>query len=148
MSHPERHIPFSNIPLLMHQKWDTTQLTGINEMVISYIETWLKDAVSPPPGSSEMAYFIWDNEGVLTLMEEYEHDLVRDFVEVFSPVEKVDIFRIAVCKWFGGIVSLRSFSFIHLPTNQLISTAMSTRKRFNTHLSGFTQLISRNGLME
>ncbi|KAK6444547.1 hypothetical protein ACSS6W_007506 [Trichoderma asperelloides] len=103
VSHPERHIPFSNIPLLMHQKWDTTQLTGTNEMVISYIETWLKDAVSPPPGSSEMAYFLWDNAGVLTLMEEYEHDLVRDFVEVFSPVEKVDIFRIAVCKWFGGI---------------------------------------------
>lgn len=75
-------------------------------MILSYIETWLVDAISPPPGSSEMAYFLWDNEGVLTFMEEYEHDLVIDFIEVFSPVEKVDIFRVAVCKWFGGIVSL------------------------------------------
>lgn len=105
-SHPERHIPFSNIPLMMHQKWDTTQLLGTKEMILSYIETWLIDAISPPPGSSEMAYFLWDNEGVLKLMAEYEHDLVSDFVEVFSPVEKVDIFRIVVCKWFGGIVSL------------------------------------------
>lgn len=105
-SRPERHIPYSKIPLLVHQKWDTTKLTGTNEMVLSYIETWLVDAISPPPGCSEMAYFLWDNEGVSTLMQEYEHELMNDFVEVFSPVEKVDIFRIAVCKWFGGIVSL------------------------------------------
>lgn len=97
---------------MMHQKWDTTQLLGTKEMVLSYIETWLIDAISPPPGFSEMAYFLWDNEGVMTLMEEYEHDLASDFVEVFSPVEKVDIFRIAVCKWFGGIVSLWSLQFL------------------------------------
>ena len=52
-----------------------------------------------------MAYFLWDNEGVLDLMEEFENDLTTDFIEVFSPVEKVDIFRIVACKWFGGIVS-------------------------------------------
>lgn len=52
-----------------------------------------------------MAYFLWDNEGVLELMEEYENDQTTDFIEVFSPVEKVDIFRIVACKWFGGIVS-------------------------------------------
>lgn len=53
-----------------------------------------------------MAYFLWDDEGVLALMKEFENDLASDFMEVFSPVEKVDIFRIAACKWFGGIVSL------------------------------------------
>jgi mannosyltransferase OCH1-like enzyme len=91
---------------LIHQKWDTTQLNGTKEMILTYIEQWLLDSISPPPGTSPMAYFLWDDEGVLALMKEFENDLANDFMEVFSPVEKVDIFRIAACKWFGGIVSL------------------------------------------
>lgn len=74
-------------------------------MLLSYMEQWLIDSISPPLGASPMAYFLWDNEGVLALMKEFENDLTSDFIEVFSPVEKVDIFRITVCKWFGGIVS-------------------------------------------
>lgn len=114
----------------MHQKWDTTQLLGIDEMILSYIETWLIDAISPPPGSSEMAYFLWDNQGILTLMEEYEHDLANDFVEVFSPVEKVDIFRVAVCKWFGGIVSLAfTFCYFVCQTVHLLTHGSVRRRR-------------------
>lgn len=52
-----------------------------------------------------MAYFLWDDQGVLSLVKELESPLADDFTNVFSPVEKVDIFRIMVCKWFGGIVS-------------------------------------------
>ncbi|KAL7949483.1 glycosyltransferase family 32 protein [Trichoderma barbatum] len=102
-SHPDRRIPFSNIPLLIHQKWDTTRLNGTKDMVLSYIEQWLVDSISPPAGTNPMAYFLWDNEGVLAVMREFENDWVTDFIEVFSPVEKVDIFRIVACKWFGGI---------------------------------------------
>ncbi|KAH0530857.1 hypothetical protein TsFJ059_005434 [Trichoderma semiorbis] len=102
-SNPERNIPFSNIPLLVHQKWDTTSLNGTKDMIVSYIEDWLVDAISPSSGMSRMAYFLWDNEGVLSLIKEKEKDLTTDFIEVFSPVEKVDIFRIIACKWFGGI---------------------------------------------
>lgn len=74
--------------------------------VVSFIEEWLTDSISPPTGTSPMAYFLWDDEGVLSLIREYENHFVDDFIEVFSSVEKVDIFRVVVCKWFGGIVSL------------------------------------------
>lgn len=90
---------------MVHQKWDTAQLNGTKELILSYVEEWLMYSITPPPGSSPMAYFLWDNEGVLNLMEEYESDFTTDFIEVFSPVEKVDIFRIIACKWFGGIAS-------------------------------------------
>ncbi|KAL7933320.1 glycosyltransferase family 32 protein [Trichoderma chlorosporum] len=102
-ANPERRIPFSNIPLVFHQKWDTTRLNGTKAMILSYIEEWLMASISPPLGASRMAYFLWDNEGVLALIKEHESDLMTDFNEVFSPVEKVDIFRIVACKWFGGI---------------------------------------------
>ncbi|EHK25609.1 glycosyltransferase family 32 protein [Trichoderma virens Gv29-8] len=102
-SNPERRVPFSNIPLLIHQKWDTTRLNGTKDMIVSYIEDWLVASISPPTGSSRMAYFLWDNEGISALVKEYEKDLTADFTEVFSPVEKVDIFRVIACKWFGGI---------------------------------------------
>lgn len=39
------------------------------------------------------------------MINQYEKAFADDFARVFSPVEKVDIFRIIVCKWFGGIVS-------------------------------------------
>lgn len=51
-----------------------------------------------------MAYFLWDDEGVSSLVKEFEKPFLADFEEVFSPVEKVDIFRIIACKWIGGIV--------------------------------------------
>lgn len=51
-----------------------------------------------------MAYFFWGDEGVLNLIKKFEPDFVVDFENMFSKVEQVDIFRILVCKWFGGIV--------------------------------------------
>lgn len=104
-SHPERHIPFSNIPLIVHQKWNTARLNGTDSRIVSFVETWLTHSTLPEEGSSPMAYFLWDDQGVLSLVKELESPLADDFANVFSPVEKVDIFRIMVCKWFGGIVS-------------------------------------------
>lgn len=105
-SHPDRHMPFSTIPLVIHQKWNTARLDGMNARIIAFIEEWLADSISPPLGTSPMAYFLWDDEGVLSLVQKYEQHFLNDFIQVFSPVEKVDIFRVMVCKWFGGIVSL------------------------------------------
>ncbi|EFY95201.1 glycosyl transferase sugar-binding region (DXD) protein [Metarhizium robertsii] len=102
-SHPERHIPFSNIPLIVHQKWNTARLNGTDARIVSFVETWLTHSTLPEEGSSPMAYFLWDDQGVLSLVKELESPLADDFTNVFSPVEKVDIFRIMVCKWFGGI---------------------------------------------
>ncbi|KAG6005991.1 hypothetical protein E4U21_007484 [Claviceps maximensis] len=102
-SHPDRHIPFSNIPLLVHQKWNTARLNGTKEDIVFFVEQWLNNSMAPAPGSSPMAYFLWDDDGVSALVNKYEKDFANDFMQVFSPVEQVDIFRIIVCKWFGGI---------------------------------------------
>lgn len=103
-SHHERNIPLSNIPLLVHQKWNTARLNGTKEEIVLFVEQWLKYSMAPAPESSPMAYFLWDDEGVSALINKYEKDFANDFTELFSPVEQVDIFRIVVCKWFGGIV--------------------------------------------
>ncbi|KAK2595147.1 hypothetical protein QQS21_007107 [Conoideocrella luteorostrata] len=103
-SYPDRYIPFSNIPLFIHQKWNGAQLNDTREDIVSYIEQWLERSIAPTVGSNPMGYFLWDDDGVLALVEKYEKDFADDFVQVFSPVEKVDIFRIIVCKWFGGVV--------------------------------------------
>lgn len=113
-SHPQRHIPFSNIPLFVHQTWKTVRLNSVNAKVLTYIEKWLTYSVSPPSGASPMAYFFWDDKSILSLTGEFEEDFIEGFESIFSPVEKSDIFRILVCKWFGGIVRARSSFLLHL----------------------------------
>lgn len=53
---------------------------------------------------SPMAYFLWDDEGMLLFMQEFEPDFVDSFYSSFTPIERADIFRILVCNHFGGIV--------------------------------------------
>lgn len=48
---------------------------------------------------------MWDDEGVKNLLQKYEHDLSSVFSALPYPVEKADLSRILVLKWFGGIVS-------------------------------------------
>ena len=54
-----------------------------------------------------MAYFFWEDDGVLLLLDEFEPDFVRQFRSLPSNVERADVFRILVLKWFGGIVRPR-----------------------------------------
>jgi mannosyltransferase OCH1-like enzyme len=51
-----------------------------------------------------MAYFMWGDEGMLQLMKAFEPDFVDIFLALPKPVERADIFRIAVCKSIGGVV--------------------------------------------
>lgn len=51
-----------------------------------------------------MAYFMWDNEGVMDLVAETEPDLLHYFGLLPDFVEKADIFRIVVCNSIGGLV--------------------------------------------
>src|SRR5688572_25246454 len=78
-SHTERHIPFSNIPLIVHQKWNTARLNGTDARIVSFVETWLTHSTLPEEGSSPMAYFLWDDQGVLSLVKELESPLADDF---------------------------------------------------------------------
>lgn len=56
--------------------------------------------------SDDMAYFFWEDEGVLQLLDEFEPAFVNQFKSLPSNVERADVFRILVLKWFGGIVRL------------------------------------------
>ncbi|KFG80410.1 glycosyl transferase [Metarhizium anisopliae] len=100
---PQRQVPFSNIPLVVHQKWNDVDLSRLNSHLLGYIERWLEYSVSANDTFREMAYFFWADDGVASLVDRYEPDFVQDFETMFSRVEKVDIFRVLVCKWFGGI---------------------------------------------
>lgn len=94
-----------------------------------------------------MAYFLWDDQGVLSLVKELESPLADDFTNVFSPVEKVDIFRIMVCKWFGGIVSAEQHARRILVKTQAdnSSTGTLTRNLSNIPPVGFSNPTLQNG---
>lgn len=103
---PHRQIPYSNIPLVVHQKWNNAELSRLNSNLLAYVEQWLEYSVSANDTFRQMAYFFWADEGVSTFVNTYEPDFLMDFQTLFSKVEQVDVFRILVCKWFGGIVRL------------------------------------------
>ncbi|KAK2616303.1 hypothetical protein QQS21_000737 [Conoideocrella luteorostrata] len=98
-----RQVPYSNIPLIVHQKWNNNDLTRLNEDLLTYVERWLEYSVSANDTFREMAYFWWADNGVAMLVNEKEGYFLDDYQKMFSRVEKVDIFRVLVCKWFGGI---------------------------------------------
>ncbi|OAL31272.1 hypothetical protein AYO20_08327 [Fonsecaea nubica] len=50
-----------------------------------------------------MAYFFWEDEGIVRMLAEFEPDFVHRFVSLPSNVERADVFRVLVLKWFGGI---------------------------------------------
>jgi mannosyltransferase OCH1-like enzyme len=50
-----------------------------------------------------MAYFLWDDDGVLQLLKEYEPAFLETFEELPANVERTDVFRILVSKYIGGI---------------------------------------------
>ncbi|KAG6027516.1 hypothetical protein E4U41_000904 [Claviceps citrina] len=99
-----RQMAYSNIPLIVHQKWNDKNLTRLNEHVLGYVEKWLEYSLPDANETTrDMAYFWWADDGVAMLVEDKEGHFVDDFGTLFSRVEKVDIFRVLVCKWFGGI---------------------------------------------
>lgn len=53
-----------------------------------------------------MAYLFWDDTGMRALVEEFENDFLERYDSLLTPVERSDVFRILVCKHFGGIVSV------------------------------------------
>jgi len=51
----------------------------------------------------DIAYILWDDEGMRTFMEQYEPDFFDTFSSLPSMVERTDVFRVVVLKWFGGV---------------------------------------------
>ncbi|TFB06086.1 Initiation-specific alpha-1,6-mannosyltransferase [Trichoderma ghanense] len=103
LSHPERQLAYSHIPLLMHQTSASSKINTWKPEVIPWVEQWLQYAVSLENNTAPMAYFFWDDEGITLFMDEYERDFTSDFNSVFTPVERADIFRVLTCRYLGGV---------------------------------------------
>jgi mannosyltransferase OCH1-like enzyme len=97
-------IPYSDIPLIVHQTWKDTIITTWPEDIAQGLEKWLQYAAVP--GDASMAYFLWLDDGCEWLIEEAEPGLVESVNALPQMVEKMDVFRIIVCNTIGGIVSL------------------------------------------
>jgi len=94
----------SQIPLVVHQTWKTASTDDWSVLIRECIGRWLAFAtghdVTEP---DEMAWFLWDDDGVEALVSTYESDLKPLFEMLPYPVEKSDVFRVLVLKWFGGV---------------------------------------------
>ncbi|KAK0389899.1 hypothetical protein NLU13_3472 [Sarocladium strictum] len=101
LAKPERQLPFSRIPLIVHQTYKTTEAQTWNPLMLPFVEKWLSFAARPQE-NQPMAYFFWTDEGINELIHGLESDFARSF-ELFPRIERTDIFRMLACKWFGGI---------------------------------------------
>ena len=93
--------------MVLHQTWKNRRIDTWSELLRTSVEKWLEYVVS-----DDMAYFFWDDDGVARLLEEFEPDFVDFFDSLPANVERSDVFRVLVLKWFGGIVSIPSL-FLH-----------------------------------
>ena len=96
----------SKIPLLSHQTWKSLNPEAWPPIVQDSIEGWLNASTGIGfEKTPEMAYILWDDDGIESLIKQYEPELWRGFRQMPHPVEKADAFRVAVLRWFGGFVS-------------------------------------------
>ena len=104
-SEGSRHIPYSKIPLIIHQTWKDTDLVTWKPEVLEGVEKWLTYATAE--GKESMAYFLWLDEGCKQLITGLQPDLVEYVDELPWMVEKSDIFRVLMVELIGGVVSTR-----------------------------------------
>lgn len=98
----------SRIPLIVHQTWKALDLTAWPDVIKEPVEKWIHVAVQNHDEDlygPQMAWFLWDDDGVDALIKKYEPTLYEDFKQLPYPVEKADVFRVVALKWFGGVVS-------------------------------------------
>lgn len=96
----------TQIPLITHQTARSADPDTWSKIIRACVEKWLAAATkSDDPSTADMAWFMWDDEGIRTLVQKFEHDLYPAFSALPYPVEKADLFRVLVLKWFGGVVS-------------------------------------------
>lgn len=96
----------TDIPLIVHQTSRSADPKTWSSLVRKCIEVWLTVAAGFGQSSDvEMAWFMWDDDGVNSLIRKYENDFYPAFSSLPYPVEKADAFRVLVLKWFGGVVS-------------------------------------------
>lgn len=102
-------IPYSAIPLIVHQTWKNRQIETWPVDVIEGVETWLRYATVP---GEELAYFFWLDNGCQMLIQEHEPQIEESMKALPLPVERSDVFRVVVTNSIGGIVSTFSHSLV------------------------------------
>ncbi|KAK5453468.1 hypothetical protein LTS15_006653 [Exophiala xenobiotica] len=93
-----RMMANSAIPLILHQTWKNRRVDQWTDFLRNSVEKWLTHVVN-----DDMAYFFWEDEGIARFLTEFEPDFVGSFLDLPANVERTDVFRILVVKWFGGI---------------------------------------------
>lgn len=88
---------------MLHQTWKDHRIDNWSDLLRINVEKWLEYVVS-----DDMAYFFWDDDGISRLLEEFEPGFVDSFDSLPGNVERTDVCRVLVLKWFGGVVSVLS----------------------------------------
>jgi mannosyltransferase OCH1-like enzyme len=92
-------LSHSSIPLILHQTWKNRRVDTWTEFLCASVEKWLTHVIA-----DDMAYFFWEDDGIMRLLAEFEPDFVDRFISLPANVERPDVFRILVLKWFGEVV--------------------------------------------
>jgi len=104
-----KFIGNSKIPMIIHQTWKDCQANDWPQPIRESVNAWIAAATGEESAAEDfpqMAYILWDDEAVARFFALYEPELWVPFNKLTLPVEKSDMFRVAVVKWFGGVVSL------------------------------------------
>ena len=104
---PKHHLKQTSIPRIIHQTWKGTDISVFPEKTLEGVEKWLGYATAP---ETEMAYFMWNDDGVRALMQKVETGYTNSGQQLEladllpKPVELADVFRVVVCNTIGGVV--------------------------------------------
>jgi mannosyltransferase OCH1-like enzyme len=102
----DRFLFNTKIPLIIHQTWKSLDSSTWSALVRESVNEWLEVAAGDgSPEAPPAAYIMWDDGGVEEFMKVYENSSWSAIDMMPYKVEKADVFRVAVLKWFGGIVS-------------------------------------------
>lgn len=93
-------MPFSKIPLIIHQTWKDTRLDTWAPDIAGGVEQWLTYAMAD---GGSMAYFLWLDNGCAELIHDSTPDLEVGLKALPLPVMRSDVFRVVVVNSVGGI---------------------------------------------
>ncbi|KAH9208549.1 glycosyltransferase family 32 protein [Leptodontidium sp. 2 PMI_412] len=125
-----RTIPYSSIPLIVHQTWKDTKVDRWPQDLAHGVEKWLSYATVG--GNASMAYFLWLDKGCKQLIAESEPQIV-DIVDALPlQAEKSDVFRVVVLNSIGGIYEDIDTVPLRSPASWLDETDISPWKDTET----------------
>ena len=108
-----RQISNTNIPLIIHQTYKTTNVQKWSDNVIECVSGWVTAAIGrhghhhQSPGSLQSegaaAYFMWNDKGMEEAMKSIWPDFYPFYQSLPVPVLKADTFRVFTIHSFGGV---------------------------------------------